>query len=629
MSGICGICESGFEMAPSRLGSMLSALALPDESPRDSVGGISAALGVTRRWPFQQVGAIPGARIACDADLLNEKEWTDRLTQQGLEVSQMSLAERLAWLYALEGPEFVKHLRGVFAIAVWDEKTQRLVLAIDRLGVKGLYWSQENNRVLFASRAGAICAARHEPPQVNPAAVMQFLLFSVVPAPLAIYHGMEKLRPGYLLIWENGRVRQQQYWDLEYAETETHDERYWAREVREGMRAAVHRHLEGCQGDNTGAYLSGGTDSSSVAAFMSERFSPAHTFSISFEETPYNEIGYARITANRFGTRHHEYCVSAQDALEAIPKITQYYDEPFANSSAIGALYCAQMARENGVETLLAGDGGDELFAGNERYAGDKRFALYHSLPAWLRRGALEPAAELLPANGSRLSLLGRYVRRARIPNPRRLYSYGVFLNTPPGEAFDADFLAQAPPESWMEIAEAHFRAPRTSSELNRQLYLDVKLVLADNDLRKVAGTAELAGVRARFPLLDHELAELSGRIPTRLKLKGFQKRYIFKRAMEGILPDEVLHKKKHGFGVPLGLWLLQDARLNSLMRDVLCDARTRQRGYFRPKFLDQLLNERHHEHAGFYGEVVWYLVALELWHREHLESRQGSPCAT
>lgn len=458
---------------------------------------------------------------------------------------------------------------------------------------------------------------------------MQFLLFSVVPAPLAIYHGMEKLRPGYLLIWENGRARQQQYWDLEYAESENYDERYWAREVLEGMRAAVHRHLQGCQGNNTGAYLSGGTDSSSVTAFASERFFPAHTFSISFEETPYNEIAYARIIANRFGTRHHEYCVSAQDAFEAIPKITQYYDEPFANSSAIGALYCAQMARENGIETLLAGDGGDELFAGNERYAGDKRLALYHSLPGWLRCGVIEPAAELLPANGSRLSLLRRYVHRARIPNPRRLFSYGVFLNAPPEQVFEAHFLAQAPPESWMEIAEAHFRTPCTSSELNRQLYLDVKLILADNDLRKVAGTAELAGVRARFPLLDHELAELSARIPAKLKLKGFQKRYIFKRAMEGILPDEVLNKKKHGFGVPLGQWLLQDARLNGLMKDVLCDTRTRQRGYFRRGFLDQLLNERHREHAGFYGEVVWYLVALELWHREHLESKQESPCAT
>ncbi len=628
MSGICGMCQPGSEIGRARLEPMLSALALPDETQRQALGGRSVGLGVAQRWPFQQVAAVPGVRVAADADLLNQHELDELLSAQGLEASRMSLAEQLAWLYAVQGPEFVKHLQGVFCLAVWDEKAERLILGIDRLGVKGLYWVQEGDRFLFASRAGAICAAQERPAEVNPVALMQYLLFSVVPAPLAIYRGMEKLRPGYLLVWEKGRVRQEQYWDLDYIESENRDERYWAREVRAAMRAAVHRHLEGCQPETTGAYLSGGTDSSSVVAFMSERCAPAQTFSISFQETPYNEIGYARITAERFATRHHERCLNPQDALAAIPKLARYYDEPFANSSAIGAFYCARLARENGIETLLAGDGGDELFAGNERYASDKRFALYHSLPGWLRKGVLEPVAELLPANGGRISLPRRYIQRARIPNPRRLFSYGLFLNTRPEEVFEGDFLAQAPPESWMALAEAHFRTPRTTSELNRQLYLDVKVILADNDLRKVLGTAELVGVRARFPLLDQPLAELSGRIPPALKLKGFEKRYIFKRAMEGILPPEVLHKKKHGFGVPVGQWLLQDAQLHALVKEVLCDPRTRQRGYFRADFLDELLHRRHPEHAAYYGEFVWYLLALELWHREHRESKQGSLCA-
>jgi asparagine synthase (glutamine-hydrolysing) len=488
--------------------------------------------------------------------------------------------------------------------------------------VKSLYWAKEGDRLIFASRAGAVRSAQQRPGQVNPAAVMQYLLFSVVPAPLVIYEGMKKLRPGFFLTYDKGQVREESYWDLAYAESEKHDERYWAQEVREGLRAAVHRHLEGCAGETTGAYLSGGTDSSSVVAFMAERFSPVNTFSIYFPETRYSEIGFARTTAEHFHTRHHERCLNSVDARAAIPRIIEYYDEPFANSSAIGAYYCARMARENGVETLLAGDGGDELFGGNERYASDKRFALYHSLPRWVR-GLLEPAVKLLPSEGGMLSLPRRYIERARIPNPRRIFSYGLFLSDHPAKVFEPGFLEQVPPEQWMEIADGHFHAAHASSELNRLLYLDLKLILADNDLRKVSGTAELAGVRVRYPLLDHRLAELSARIPTRLKLKGFEKRYIFKRAVTGILPHEVIYKKKHGFGVPLGQWFLDDPQLSSFVQDVLNDSRTRQRGYFRQEFFEQLMVQHRREHSAYYGEIVWCLVALELWHRQHLESHR------
>ncbi len=599
---------------------MLSALALPGEAHRESLAGRSLALGVARRWPFQQVAAIPGVRIAVDADLSNSRELALFLVGKGLDASGMSLAEQLAWLYDLRGLEFVEHLHGAFSVALWDERAQRLILAIDRLGVKNLYWRRENHRLLFATRPGAILAVQEQPAEVNPVALMQFLLFSVVPAPLVIYRGMEKLCPGFLLIYENGQVRQQRYWDLEYPESENRDVRYWAREVREAVRTAVHRHLDGCAPETSGAYLSGGTDSSSVVAFMNERHSPVNTFSISFEESGFSEIGFARITAERFRTRHHERCISPREAFEAIPKISQYFEEPFANSSAIGAYYCAQLAGEIGVETLLAGDGGDELFAGNERYAKDKFFALYHSLPGWLRQGFIEPMAKLLPQDDGWLSLPRRYIHRARIPNPRRLKSYSLFLSTKPEEVFEAGFLNQVPPDTWMDVAQGHFGAARADNELNRLLYLDVKVTLADNDLRKVAGTAELAGVRVRFPLLDDQLAELSGRIPSVLKLKGFEKRYIFKKAMEGILPHRVLHKKKHGFGVPLGRWLLTDSQLNSLAQDVLCDARTRQRGYFRPGFLDELIALCRRGEADYYGEFVWYLMELELWHRQHLE---------
>ena len=621
MSGICGFCQPGLEVSRARLDAMLAACSLPSESGCEGHAGNSVALGVSRRWPGQQIGKILGVQIAVDADLYNLDELSTLLSGEGFDPARMSLAETIASLYLLRGPSFVEHLQGAFSIAIWDERRQHLLLAVDRFGFKTLYWSQETGRFLFASRVGAVRAAQDKPAEVNPRAITQFLLFSVVPAPLTIFRGIERLSPGVLLTFKCGEVTAKRYWDLEYNEDMGRDERYWADELREEMRGAVHRHLIDCTPQTTGAYLSGGTDSSSVVAFMSERFRPTHSFSISFPVEGFNEIEFARTTAKRFATHHHERCLSPEDAAAAIPKIISYYDEPFANSSAIASYHCALLARENGVETLLAGDGGDELFGGNARYATDKRFALYHSIPLWMRRALIEPVAKLLPATDGPLSLLRRYIRRSQIPNPRRILSYNLFLNMDAQKIFEADFLEHTAEPDSLAIAEEHFHSAHASSELNRLLYMDVKMTLADNDLRKVSGTAEMAGVRVRYPLLDTRLAEFSGRIPTNLKLRGMEKRFIFKKAMKGILPDEVLSKKKHGFGVPLGEWFLHDHGLKSFVQDVLRDPRTQQRGYFRQGFVEELTSLHQQEHAGFYGEIVWYLVALELWHREHLES--------
>jgi len=621
LSGICGIYQSGSEKLKLRVDPMLSALALPDEQECGSVSRRSIALGVARRWPGQQVGKIADILIAVDADLTNVDQIKETVSAKVANADRIELADILAWLYVIQGTDFLDKLRGQFSIALWDEREQRLLIAIDRQGFKSLYWKLERDSLYFGSKASAIQAVQDFPSEINPAAIMQFLLFSVVPAPLTIYRGIEKLKPGHLLIFEKGQVKQKQYWDVEYAENKHNDEQGWTLKLREEMRLAVHRHVDDRTAANTGAYLSGGTDSSSVVAFTSERLSPVNTFSIAFPESRYNEIGFARTTARRFHTEHHERQLVPQDALEMIPRIAKHYDEPFANASAIAAYFCARMAREEGVDTLLAGDGGDEIFAGNERYAADRYFALYHRVPRWIRRNLIEPVVNLLPEDGGRLSLPRKYVRRAQIPNPRRIFSYNFFFSLPPEEIFTADFVNEVPPQHWMDIPDAHFQAAHASAELNKLMYLDLKLILADNDLRKVSGMAELAGVRVRYPLLDQRLVEFSGRIPSILKMKGFEKRYIFKKAMTGILPDEVLQKKKHGFGVPLGQWLLKDENLKALVQDVLNDTRTRQRGYFQPKFLDKLLKLHRESHAAYYGTVVWYLLALELWHRQHLES--------
>jgi asparagine synthase (glutamine-hydrolysing) len=606
-----------------RLDAMLRAATLPGESGYERIAGESVALGVSRRWSFQQTATVSHVKIAVDADLYNYDEIVALVNSEEPQGASGSLAENLGKLYLLRGADFLQAIQGGFAIALWDDRTHELLLAADRFGFKTLFWTVEMNRLLFASRVGAVHTGQDSPADVDRAAIMQYLLFSAVPAPLSIYKGINRIEPGMFLTFDGERVNAKCYWDLQYEEKRGESESDWASDLRKEMREAVHRHLDHYDREEVGAYLSGGTDSSSVVAFMSDKLAPVQAFSISFPVTGFNEIEYARTTAAHFKARHFERCLSPEDALNAIPKIISYYDEPFANSSAIASYFCAMLARESGVHTLLAGDGGDELFGGNARYATDKQFGIYHQVPGWLRGALIEPLAKLANLAGGKLSLPQKYIRRAMIPNPRRIMSYNFFLSEQVESIFEPDFLAEAPESTWLEIPEKHFQAAHAHSELNRILYMDIKMTLADNDLRKVNGTAEMAGLNVRYPLLDTRLAEFSGTIPTDLKLKGMKKRYLFKLAMKNILPEKVINKPKHGFGVPLGQWFLTDTKLKALVQDVLNDPRTQQRGYFRPGFVEKLAAQHQQEHAAFYGEIIWYLVALELWHREHYEPRR------
>lgn len=622
MSGVFGICEPGRELSSELLLPMFAVQRSDGESADDSCGRESVAMGVASRWNFQCLAEFSGILVAADADLVEVSSLAESLPGMHEMAAPLSVAELIARLYLRDGLDFLRHLRGAFALALWDQSRKQLILAIDGMGIKSMYWRREGERLLFASRLGAVRAVQQEAPEVNLSAIVQFLLFSAVPAPMTSDQRTSKLRPGFALLFSSRGIEERQYWDLEYPEDQGGNTDRWSADLRDMMRKAVRRHLTGCEQHSTGCYLSGGTDSSSVVAFASEVLRPVHSFSIAFEETGFSEIEFARTSAKAFGSDHHEKFLSPRDAAQVIDKVVAFYEEPFANSSAIGSYHCALMARERGVNTLLAGDGGDELFAGNERYAQDKRFSLYHKLPPWLRTAVLEPIIGLLPSNDGKLSLPQRYVRRAKIANPRRILSYGFFLSEQREAIFEESFLDQAGRDNWLVIPEGHFFRAKASSELNRILYLDMKMTLADNDLRKVSGTAELAGVNVRYPLLDLELASFSGRIPASLKLKGFEKRFIFKEAMKGILPAKIIHKKKHGFGVPLAQWLLMEPRMKELTQDLMRDSKTQQRGYFRPGFFSRLM-ELHHQHPNFYGEIVWYLVALELWHRHHMEKRR------
>lgn len=614
MSGICGICETQGQFRATDLDAMLRGTRRPGERSPAVLTCMGAVIGVSPRWEGQSVGRRSDIMAAVSADLCNITKLTAGVHGKNND-KVLSVAELIVELYGVYGVAVLERLEGSFAIAIWDLGRQELVLAVDPLGLETLYWANDRGRMLFSSRVGGVAQTKSDC-QLDPAAMMQFLLHTVVPAPLSIYRDVERLEPGTVLVWRGGVATKKRYWDLHYRESTAKDQTFWADQLRQTMRQAVHSHLSDCQPGQTGAYLSGGTDSSSIVAFASELHPRPNTFSIYFENPRYDELAFARIAANRFHASHHEACLTANDAAQAIPAIVDYYDEPFGNPSAMGSYHCARLAQQHGIDVLLAGDGGDELFAGNERYASDKKFELYQSLPKALRAGVIEPFTRMLPGAGV-LSLPARFIRRAELPNPRRIFSYAYLWSTPLGEVFEPSFLDQIPSGGFLDVPASHFgNAPEATSELNRLLYLDIKMTLADNDVRKVRGTAEIAGVKVRFPLLDRSLAELSGRIPSGLKLKGLEKRYIFKKAMSGILPAEILQKKKHGFGVPIGYWAEANPEIRSLVA-ILDEPQTRQRGYFQPAFLANL-RSLNHTHPAYYGDMLWAVVMLELWHRRH-----------
>jgi asparagine synthase (glutamine-hydrolysing) len=339
------------------------------------------------------------------------------------------------------------------------------------------------------------------------------------------------------------------------------------------------------------------------------------TFSIGFDAQGFDEVGYARIAARRFETRHKEYYVTPDDVVNAVPRIAAVHDQPFGNSSAVPTYYCAKLARDDGVDTLLGGDGGDELFGGNSRYATQYFYSLYSDLPQPLRQAVLEPAIRILPEVG----LVGkarRYMAHASMPMPARYDHYNLLQRLGPETVFTGEFLAGVSPAAPAAQVEQAYRASNADSLINRMLALDFKYTLADNDLPKVVRSSELAGVDVRFPLLHDEVVAFSARLAPGLKLRGPRLRYFFKQALRDFLPPEIITKTKHGFGLPFGRWLHTHEPLRQLAFESLSDLK--KRDIVRAEFIDQLSGVHVNSHADYYGTMVWILMMLEQWLKQH-----------
>ena len=510
----------------------------------------------------------------------------------------------------------VHYLKGAFAAVVLDPVQQRVFAAIDRLGQHSWYYSTVHNGLLFANRADKIRTHPKFDTRLSTQALFNYMYFHMVPSPGSIYQGLQKLPSAHYLDFNAGQLTIQRYWQPQFNESNRVTPEEFQDKLHTTILDAVSRTSDGAA---AGAFLSGGLDSSTVSGMLA-RIHPdkAKTYSIGFDADGYDEMAFARIAAKHFQTQQHEYYVTPDDVTQSVQIIAENYDEPFGNSSAVPAYYCAQLAAQHGTARMLAGDGGDELFAGNERYAKQAVFERYFYLPTPLR-GLLQIAVNNLPDALPKVRKAKSYIKQANIPLPDRLQTYNFLHRLGYEHMFSADFIQAVDPNQPINLQRDYYQqAGDNSSTLNRMLFLDWQFTLADNDIRKVNRMCALNHVDVVYPLLDDAVIDFSCQIPSKLKLKNQQLRYFYKQAMRGFLPEAIINKSKHGFGLPFGVWMRTHDPLRELAYDSLASLKNRH--YFRPDFIDQAIQLHHSEHASYYGELIWIMMMLELWLQTHAD---------
>jgi asparagine synthase (glutamine-hydrolysing) len=605
MSGVAGWVGAPAPEADAALAWMAAGLPGPEPASPVARARIEAGLAVRGGWS----GGF------ADDGLWVAYAGTPRWTHETLAAlaRQRGHGHALAEAFRRFGPGLLDYLAGHWSIAVLDPGERRLLAAIDRAGVHTLCYAPLSGGVVFGSTTDVVRRHPHVTSTLSHQAIYDFFHFlDRIPAPETIYREQRKLAPGECLTFQNGSLTVRPYWRMRYAPAKGVPAPELEERLRTVLAESVRLGLE--DGTRTGAFLSGGLDSSTVSGLLAKAEPQgADAFTIGFHDPRYDETRYAHIAARHFGLRHHLRTVTPEDVLDVFDGIATLYDEPFANSSAIPAYFCARLAAQAGMDVLLAGDGGDELFAGNARYLDDRVFQHYRRIPAWLRRLVIEPAALSLPAHPpiALLKRAGRYVRLARLPVPVRAAADNIFDRIAVSALFSRDFLAEIDLDAPNRLVSEIFDAPSEGDDLQRFMHLDLRITLADSDLRKVGRMCELAGIRVRYPMLDDAVLEFSGSVPSGLLCRGGHLRDFYKRAFAGFLPREVLTKPKHGFGLPFEEFLQSHRPLREFAHASL--RALGKRGYFDRGFLDRLaplvLAGTAPSLAG-----VWDMVCLESW---------------
>ncbi len=552
------------------------------------------------------------AWIVFNGEIYNYLELREQLEKLGHTFYTNSDTEAIIHAYDQYGADCPKHLRGMFAFAIWDERTEELFLARDRVGKKPLLYAQLNGGLVFGSEFSALLLHPDISRDVDSEALHHYLSFMCVPAPLTAYRAIRKLEPGHSLRWRKGEIKLERYWQPDFSHKLDIGEEEAGERALEILRDAVRVRL--MSEVPLGAFLSGGIDSSAVVALMSEASSePVKTFSIGFEEQDFSELHHARRIAEHVGADHHEFIVRP-DAMEVLPLLVEHYGEPYADSSAIPTYYVARETRRH-VTVALNGDGGDESFAGYERYAAMQLAERYHRLPAALRKLAIQPAIGLLPSSEtsrSRIRDAKRFIQAASLPKRERYLRWvSVFDAQAKQDLYSADFQQQTAGVHPSEILDPWFAQANGSGIVDAALLTDIMTYLPNDLLVKVDIASMAVSLEARSPFLDHHVIEFAASLPERFKLRGLTTKYLLKRVLKKLLPAENLERRKMGFGVPIGHWFRGE--MQPFLRETLLSQKALGRGLFKPESVKQMI-ELHTSGERDYAHQLWTLLMLELW---------------
>lgn len=512
--------------------------------------------------------------------------------------------------------------RGRFVQLLWQPSRARLVALTDHFSTLPLYTFQHNDTFYVASDLRLLSALPGCARTIDTIAVYHYLNFGCIPAPRTICSEIMHVEPGTRLVWDKGSVTRERYFLPEYPEDLRGAEDTLANGLRERIVATVEDYRPQSEAA-WGCFLSGGTDSSSIVSILARQQPPrrVRSFSIGFAEAGYDELDFARQAAEACGAESSFITVGRAQTASLVESIVQHYDQPFGNASAVPTLACANLARRQNVDVLLAGDGGDEIFGGNQRYANDWVMESFFRLPGALK--AIGTGIGHLAGRSSNhfLQRIENFFERASLPNPDRFYTDDSFASDYYTKLLTPAFRARVERDASLDFMREVYARGDEASPLHRIMRLDLQIAIAQNDLVKVHGACKASGISVRYPYVDPALVAYTGRLPGQYKVRGFDKRYLFKRAMADVLPQAILRKKKQGFGLPIAVWLRSDASFQAMVREVLFDPRTEARGWFEPACVQSLIDD-HIRGTWDHSSPIWQLLVLELWLRKYLDAR-------
>jgi asparagine synthase (glutamine-hydrolysing) len=536
--------------------------------------------------------------------------------------------EVIVHLYEDEGVRCFERLRGMFAIAIWDSRERRLVLARDCMGVKPLVYRHEPGRLAFASELKSLLQLPDVPRELDATALDHYLTLQYVPHPRTIFRGIEKLPPAHFAVWQDDRLTLHRYWELDFNREEPLSEAQYCERLRATLTEATQ--LRMIADVPLGAFLSGGIDSTITVGLMQQAADhPVKTYSIGFSVAAFDETRYARIAATHLKTDHHEFVVEP-NCVEILPRLVWHYDEPFADSSAIPTYYVSKLTREH-VTVALTGDAGDELFAGYPRYRAVKLAGYFDRLPSAARAAIASPLWQYLPASVRQKSKRRRFkklVAHLR-ESPERRYARWVTIFDEPARAdlYADDFITQLEDDDPTDLLLASFARSRHRDIVSRTSFVDLESYLPCDILTKVDIASMANSLECRSPFLDHHVVELAVAMPMSLKMPRLTGKHILKRTFPDLLPREIVRRPKMGFGVPLDSWFRGE--LAGLLREILLDPLTLGRGYFRPQAIERLVLD-HQSSRWDHSNRLWALLFFELWHRMYMDAvPPNSPAAT